>query len=189
MMPGRLPDGRRCRGLGTLIMNRMIQAPLLALALGCSGFLALPAQAAGPTEHVVRVVSDLEAFRMYFSPKHLRIAPGDRVTWVNEQAVDHNVMSYPDGFPAGAARFESPFMSEAGETWSQTFTHAGLYEYHCVPHLIMGMHGSVRVGDPTVETAFHEPSADEVKAYRNQLLEYFDQEDLETLQRPTRSDD
>ena len=53
-------------------------------------------------EHVVRVVTDLDNFRMYFSPKHLEIKPGDTVTWVNEAAVDHNVMVYPDGFPAGA---------------------------------------------------------------------------------------
>lgn len=144
---------------------------------------SLVATAGEPKEHIVTVVSDLDNFRMYFKPKQLQINPGDTVTWVNEIAIDHNVLTYPDGFPAGATGFESPFISEAGESWSHTFEQEGTYQYHCLPHLIMGMHGTVIVGTPSSDEDFHKPSADEVAAYRNKLLEYFDQDDIEAFKR------
>ncbi len=135
-----------------------------------------------PTEHKVQIISDMDAFHMYFEPRHLRIETGDTVTWINQEAMIHNVMTYPDGFPQGAAAFESPFLAKADETYSQTFELPGVYEYHCLPHLIMGMHGSIQVGDPSTEAEFHVPSAAEVKVYRNKLLEYFDQDDISTFQ-------
>ena len=157
-----------------------------AILLGVAN--SVSAQSRTPTEHTVEVISDLDAFRMYFAPRNLRIEPGDTVRWVNREAIDHNVMTYPDGFPADANGFESPYLTQAEETWSQTFEHPGLYEYHCLPHLIMGMHGSVQVGDPTDQNDFHVPSSDEVRAYRDKLLEYFDQDDIDALQRADRTD-
>lgn len=148
---------------------------------------AASGQSRQPAEHVVKVVSDLDAFRMYFSPMDLQIEPGDRVTWINQEAIDHNVMSYPDGVPAGAERFESQFLSQSGQTWSWTFERPGHYEYHCMPHLIMGMRGSIRVGDPAVKTSSHVPSAAEVRAYRDKLLEYFDHQDIQSFERAVRS--
>ena len=161
---------------------------LLALILG----LAVPSSfaagaVAAPREHVVRVISDLDAFRMYFEPSRLVINPGDTVVWLNEEAIDHNVMTYPDGFPVGAKAFESPFMAEKGQRWSHTFTQEGIYDYHCLPHLIMGMHGTIIVGNPAPDAPSHVPSAAEVSAYRDKMLEYFDQEDLAEIGWPTSS--
>ncbi len=160
-----------------------ISAVLAAVSLLWFAHAGQAAASDAPKEHVVKVVSDLDNFRMYFSPKHLEIRPGDTVTWVNEASIDHNVMTYPDGFPAGAEGFESPFLSTAGEIWSHRFTTEGTYEYHCLPHLIMGMHGTVVVGAPSKNSDFHQPSAKEVAAYRDRLLEYFDQEDIEKFSR------
>ena len=158
--------------------------PLFALALLCLTLgLPLPAQAA---EHIVRVKTDLDSLHMAFEPKTLLIQPGDTVTWVNEAEMDHNMLTYPDGFPKGAEGFESPFMSQAGERWSHTFTVPGTYEYHCLPHLIMGMHGTVIVGEASKAGEFHVPSKSEVIAYRDKLLEYFDATDASDLQRAER---
>lgn len=162
---------------------------LLAMVLGItvpSGFAA--DAVAAPREHVVRVVSDLDAFRMYFEPNRLVISPGDTVVWVNQEAIDHNVMTYPDGFPEGAKAFESPFMAEQGQRWSHTFTQEGIYDYHCLPHLIMGMHGTIIVGNPPIDAKSHIPSSEEVAAYRNKMLEYFDQDDLAEIGRPKSSE-
>ena len=118
---------------------------------------------------------------MSFQPKILVVQPGDTVTWVNEIEMDHNVMTYPDGFPKGAEGFESPYLTQSGETWSHTFSVEGTYEYHCLPHLIMGMHATVIVGEATAEGGFHVPSKAEVIAYRDRLFEYFDEGDAEDL--------
>ena len=61
-------------------MNSGNRAAVL-LALGAIWLGAVePAtgQTRQPTEHTVRIVSDLDAFRMYFSPRILRIEPGER---------------------------------------------------------------------------------------------------------------
>ncbi|MDJ0947113.1 MAG: plastocyanin/azurin family copper-binding protein [Kiloniellales bacterium] len=154
---------------------------LLALVLLVPGGCALLETA--PKRHIVRITTDLDNLRMAFQPKVLVIRPGDTVTWVNEAEMDHNVMTYPDGFPKGARGFESPYLTLAGETWSHTFSVEGSYEYHCLPHLIMGMHAIVIVGEATVEGGFHVPSKAEVIAYRDRLFEYFDEGDAEDLMR------
>ncbi len=159
-------------------MRRLATALLVLVPLilgGCAQFEAAPKQ------HIVRIKTDLENLRMSFQPKILVVQPGDTVTWINEVEMDHNVMTYPDGFPKGAEGFESHYLTQAGETWSHTFSVEGTYEYHCLPHLIMGMHGSVIVGEPTQEGGFHLPSKAEVIAYRDRLLEYFDESDAEDL--------
>ena len=63
----------------------------LAIGLGLIIGFCQSAQAEGPKEHIVRVVSDYDNLRMSFKPKTLFIKPGDTVTWVNEAAEDHNI--------------------------------------------------------------------------------------------------
>ena len=145
------------------------------------------APGAEPREHVIRIVSDLDTMQMRFAPKHLKISPGDTVTWVNEARIDHNVMTYPDGYPEGAEALMSSYMSEAGERWSYTFRVGGTYEYHCLPHLLMGMHVSIVVGEPSALDEFHTPTKAEIRAYRDRLLEYFDGDDAEFDPRETRA--
>jgi pseudoazurin len=127
--------------------------------------------------HVVNVVTDYAGGRMYFEPKVLHVSPGDTVTWINKIAEEHNIITFPDGYPVGAASFHSPLLEKAGDRWSVTFTVEGTYEYHCLPHLPMGMHGMVIVGTPSAQEDFHVPSAVEVAAYRNQMLKWFEDEE------------
>ncbi|MEZ5935133.1 MAG: plastocyanin/azurin family copper-binding protein [Alphaproteobacteria bacterium] len=116
---------------------------------------------------------------MMFVPKYLEIRPGDRVTWVNEADEEHNVITFPDGYPRGAEAFQSPIMTRAGDRFSHQFKIAGTYEYHCIPHLPMGMHGLVIVERVSNHDEFHQPSPAEVKAYRNLMLEWFDEGEFE----------
>ena len=60
------------------------------------------------------------------------------------------------------------------------------YEYHCLPHLPMGMHGVVVVERPSDNDEFHQPSRGEVKAYRAMMMEWFDEDDVETIEREDR---
>ena len=143
------------------------------------------AWADGPREHIVRVITDYDNLRLYFSPKTIVIAPGDTVTWVNEVEEDHNMVAYPDGYPKRGKGFASPVLKKKGEKWSQTFLAEGTYEYHCIPHLLLGMHGSVIVGRSSRTQEFHEPDAKEVAVYRRRLFEFFSEDDLGQFFKPT----
>jgi plastocyanin len=64
-----------------------------------------------------------------FQPGELRVAPGERVTWVNCDEVAHT--STADG---GA--WASPLLSP-GDAFTQVFETAGEFAYHCEPHPFM----------------------------------------------------
>ncbi|WP_282607886.1 plastocyanin/azurin family copper-binding protein [Pelagibius sp. Alg239-R121] len=130
-----------------------------------------------PREHVVSIVSDLNSMSMSFEPRSLHIEPGDTVTWINAADVTHNMITYPDGFPKGADGFESDYLLVAGERWSYRFQDEGTYEYHCLPHILMKMEGTVVVGKASGESDFHDPSNGEIARYREQLAEYFDEDE------------
>lgn len=129
-------------------------------------------------EHIVKVITDNENGITAFQPKFLVIKKGDTVTWVNTMNDLHNVITYPDGFPKGGKGFESPYLKQEGDTWSYTFEEKGTYQYHCIPHIFMGMRGTITVNLPTRQNQFHKPSMDEIKAYRSKLLEFFDSEEF-----------
>lgn len=148
--------------------------------------LTQTAQAEGPKHHIVEIVSDYENLRMAFRPKRIVVQPGDTVTWVNLVAEEHNVVSYPDGYPKGAKPLLSPYLKKKGEKWSYTFTNKGTYEYHCIPHLPMGMHGKVVVSRPSEAMEFHEPNAAQMKEYAARLREYFDEEEFKYKSRGQR---
>lgn len=137
-------------------------------------------------DHVVRIVTDYDALRMAFVPNVLTIEPGDRVTWVNEADEEHDVVAFPDGYPRGAEAFRSPMMTRAGERFSHRFDIPGTYEYHCIPHLPMGMQGAIVVGQPSAADTFHQPSTAEIDAYRDLLLQWFDEDDIPMLERRDR---
>lgn len=155
--------------------------------LGVGLFISIWPGVTSAEEHIVRIISDYENLRMVFDPKHLQIEPGDRVTWINEVDEEHNVITFPDGFPKGAKAFQSQIMTRAGEQWSYQFEVPGTYEYHCIPHLPMGMHGMIVVGRLSTNDEFHVPSPEEMTAYRTMMMEWLDEEDLDLLDRENRA--
>ena len=70
-----------------------------------------------------------------YDPETVTIKVGDTVTWVNEDAPQHDVV-------ADNGEFKSDLFDE-GQTFSFTFTQAGTYPYHCSIH--PGMTGTVIV--------------------------------------------
>jgi plastocyanin len=62
----------------------------------------------------------------YSTPASIVIATGDRVKWVLESGM-HDTTSF-DGL------WQSPLMTEIGESWSRTFDVAGTYDYQCSIH-------------------------------------------------------
>ena len=87
-----------------------------------------------------------------FTPQNLgNINVGDTITWKNNDS--HNVVSA--NIPAGATAFESPFMTGATASFSQTFTVPGNYRYLCTLHASAAdanaaTQGSTMVGEFTV---------------------------------------
>ncbi len=162
---------------------------LRAITIGVGLILgfSLAAHADGPTEHIVKVVSDYHNLRMAFHPKTITIQPGDTVTWVNEAAEDHNIVSYPDGFPKGAKPLSSPYLKKKNQKWSHTFEQKGTFEYHCIPHLPMGMHGVIIVSRPSAAIEFHEPTVTEMLQYAKRLREFYDEEEFKYTPRNKRT--
>lgn len=141
-----------------------------AVALLCPG-------AALAETHVVHLVSDYQNMHFYFDPSILTIAPGDTVQWVDDANEEHNIITYPGGYPEGAKPIDSPYLEKKGDSFSYTFTQVGTYQYHCLPHLMMGMKGEIVVGRRSTPAEFHVPSREELMAYRKRLLEWFDESD------------
>jgi plastocyanin len=71
-----------------------------------------------------------------FHPATLSVRVGDRVTWTNDEAVDHNVTA------TRGARFHSRAFG-SGKTYSFTAKRPGLVKYVCTLH--PGMEGTLRV--------------------------------------------
>lgn len=163
----------------------MRKTSALCALLPCALILCV-AIPAGAKEHVVRIISDYENLRMTFEPKTLHIEPGDTVNWVNQDDELHNMVTYPDGFPEGAHGFVSPYLVKKGETWSHKFTVEGTYEYHCVPHMFLGMRGSVIVARPSLPSEFHTPTEAEVQQYRKLIIEFHGDNEFQFVARAQR---
>ncbi len=73
-----------------------------------------------------------------FRPSTLRVDPGDTVTFVNRDAMTHNVMAM------GWGQFED---MNQGDAFRATFEESGVYAFACQYH--PGMTGAILVGDGT----------------------------------------
>ena len=72
---------------------------------------------------------------MAFTPATLQVAVGTTVTWVNNDTVQHTVTSDTKLFDSGPI--------EPGGKFTQTFTEAGTFAFHCSIHT--SMTGSITV--------------------------------------------
>ncbi len=79
-----------------------------------------------------------------FQPQNIKISRGTKVTWVNDDSVEHyvNTESHPAHtyFPTQNSRALT-----LGQSFSVTFEKAGAYPYHC------SAHGSVMMGSILVQ--------------------------------------
>jgi len=104
---------------------------------------------AGP-EVVVKMITEGSSFR--FEPAEITVKAGTRVKWVNDSenrhtsTADHKLEKKPGQavVPAGAAIWASPFLAK-DESFTQTFTTPGKYQYFCRNHGQFGMEASITV--------------------------------------------
>jgi plastocyanin len=81
-----------------------------------------------------------------FSARNITVIIGvnNTVVWTNQDTVAHTVVS--TSVPQGSATFASAILQK-GDTFSQTFTTAGVYDYECSIHPLT-MKGAVTVVAP-----------------------------------------
>lgn len=82
--------------------------------------------------------AEISLVNFSFSPKELTIKKGTTITWTNEDSAVHTVTSDTDVFASGNLA--------KGDTFSYTFTTAGTFPYHCIPHKA-NMTGTIVVTD------------------------------------------
>jgi plastocyanin len=99
-----------------------------SLALVAVFSMAATTRAKSPTpaaqEQAATVVVKIDNFS--FSPQVLTVAPGTKVTWVNNDDIPHTVVSTTDVFKSKALDTDDKF--------SFTFDKAGSYDYFCSIH-------------------------------------------------------
>lgn len=71
-----------------------------------------------------------------YSPATITVAPGDTVTWRNNDSAPHTVTSN------SGSELNSPQLSQ-GQTYEHVFSAAGSFAYHCTIH--PSMQGTVAV--------------------------------------------
>jgi plastocyanin len=105
----------------------------------------------------VKMIGDAQGYR--FDPANVTISKGDGVKFTMVSGGPHNVAFDPQGIPAGSnaqldanmsdkmAELSSNMKTNPGESVTVSFANvpAGTYNFHCTPHLAMGMKGAVTV--------------------------------------------
>lgn len=117
--------------------------PLCALLLVLLAlFLVVPAHAENA---FVQLVAGF-----IFDPAEVTINVGESVTWVNTSGDVHST-SNGTGFedPEWGTLWDYWFFNGPDETFVRTFDTPGVYPYFCVPHIGLGMTGSVTVQAPS----------------------------------------
>ena len=92
----------------------------LLAAVATTHATALPA--AGSAEHA----TDIAIKDFAYAPRTLRIRQGTTVTWVNHDEETHTITATTGAFASTGLGND--------ETFSQTFTRPGSYEYFCALH-------------------------------------------------------
>ena len=96
-----------------------------------------------------------------YVPETLNIKVGDTVRWVNVSGGPHNVQFKTDGIPGGAVdvlnaamadrigSVNGPLMIQPNAAYSISFAGApaGVYNYTCTPHELLGMNATLTVSN------------------------------------------
>jgi plastocyanin len=88
----------------------------------------------------VEVKLGTDAGMLAFEPSTVTIKAGDTVKFVNNKLAPHNAV-----FDGHDELSHSDLAFAPGESWEETFSEAGTYDYYCEPHRGAGMVGKVIV--------------------------------------------
>ena len=105
-------------------------AVILTLGLGISSVSA----------QTVEVKLGTDAGMLAFEPSTINISEGDTVKFINNKLAPHNAV-----FDGHEEYSHADLAFAPGESWEETFTAAGTYEFYCEPHRGAGMVGKVIV--------------------------------------------
>ncbi len=91
----------------------------------------------------------------HFYPTNVLISTGDSVIWQWVAETYHTTTSGTNGFPgddngAPSGLWDSGLLSDIGDTFTNTFTSAGIYYYYCGLHFDIGMTGEVIVANLSI---------------------------------------
>ena len=102
--------------------------------------LSLGLGTASASAATVEVKLGTDAGMLAFEPSTVTISAGDTVKFINNKLAPHNAVF------EGHEDLSHPDLAFApGESWEETFTTAGTYDYYCEPHRGAGMVGKVIV--------------------------------------------
>lgn len=100
---------------------------------GSFSFIIDRSMAASFTDHRNQPEITIMMSQIKFQPENLKITKGTKVTWVNDDTVDHYVNT--DSHPAHTHQPDlSSRALKKGQSYSHTFAAKGLYPYHCSAH-------------------------------------------------------
>jgi|TARA_B100000959_G_scaffold85250_1_gene90643 plastocyanin len=105
-------------------------ALLLVLGIGVSTVQAATVE--------VKLGSD--AGMLAFEPSNIKIKAGDKIKFVNNNMAPHNAI-----FEGHDELSHTDLAFAPGESWEETFSDAGNYDFYCEPHRGAGMVGTVVV--------------------------------------------
>ena len=88
----------------------------------------------------VEVKLGTDAGMVAFEPSSVTISAGDTVKFVNNKLAPHNAV-----FDGHDELSHSDLAFAPGESWEETFTEAGTFDFYCEPHRGAGMVGKVIV--------------------------------------------
>ena len=114
---------------------------LRSLAVSCFAFFLLLALGVSSAQAAtVEVKLGTDAGMLAFEPNEISISAGDTVKFVNNKLAPHNAVF------DGHEELSHPDLAFApGESWEETFSTAGTYDFYCEPHRGAGMVGKVTV--------------------------------------------
>ena len=105
-------------------------AIVLSLGIGISSVSA----------KTVEVKLGTDSGMLAFEPSTVTISAGDTVKFINNKLAPHNAVF------DGHEDLSHPDLAFApGESWEETFSDAGTYDYYCEPHRGAGMVGKIDV--------------------------------------------
>jgi len=133
------------RGRRFVAIVALVVLATVAAACGSSSGASTPPTTPAATGGTAGASVSIQ--NLAFTPKTLTVSPGTTVTWTNNDATPHNVVSSVSISlnSATTSTFASSTMSQ-GQTFSFTFTKKGVYFYECTIHKTLpAMHAEVIV--------------------------------------------
>ena len=118
-----------------------MQSFIRKFAAACCAFLMLFGLGMGAANAAtVEVKLGTDAGMLAFEPNSVSIKAGDTVKFVNNKLAPHNAV-----FEGHDECSHTDLAFNPGESWEETFSEAGTYDFYCEPHRGAGMVGQVIV--------------------------------------------